>query len=55
MHVGELVGEDNSDYDLVVGIVGEVHEDVVGVGVGVLCRVYPCEVMAFDEGWAKRH
>jgi hypothetical protein len=41
LHVGELVGEDCSDYALVVGIMREVHEDGVGTDVGVLCRVDP--------------
>ena len=43
----ELVGEDCSDYGLVVGIMGEVHEDGVVADVGVLCRVNPCEVLPY--------
>ena len=34
LHVGELVGEDCSDDGLVVGIMGEVHEDGVGDDIG---------------------
>jgi hypothetical protein len=49
LHVGELVGEDYSDYGIVIGIVREVHEDGVGADVGVLCRVSPCEVLVLDE------
>ena len=52
--MGELVGEDCLDYGLVVGIVGEVHEDGVSADVGVICRVNPCEVLVLDEDWAMR-
>ena len=54
LHVGELVGENCSDYGLVVCVVGEVHEDGIGVDVGVFGRVNPCEVLVLDEDWAMR-
>ena len=40
--MGELVGEDCSDYGLMVGVVGEVHKDGVCADVGVCSRVNPC-------------
>jgi hypothetical protein len=52
--VGELVGENCSDYGLMVGVVGEVHEDGIGANVGVFSRVDPCEVLILDEDWAMR-
>ena len=29
MHVGELVGEDRLDYNILIGVVGEVHENCI--------------------------
>ena len=52
LHVGELVGEDCSDHDLVVGVTRKVQEDDVVVDVGVFCRVNPREVFVLDEDWA---
>ena len=52
--MSKLFGEDCSDYDLVIEIMKEVHEDGVRVDVEVLCRVYPCEVLFLDEEWAMR-
>ncbi len=49
MHLGELVGEDRVDRSLVVDIVGEVHVDLVGVGVGVFGRMYTREVLIFEK------
>jgi hypothetical protein len=54
LHAGELVGEDCSDYSLMVGVMGEVHEDGISADVGVLCRVNPCELLVLDEYWAMR-
>ena len=34
---------------LVVDVVGQVYVDLVGTGVGVLGRVYACEVLVFEE------
>jgi hypothetical protein len=39
--VGELVGEDCLDYGLMVGVMGEVHENCIGADVGVFGRVNP--------------
>ena len=52
--MGEMVGEDRSDYGRVVVIMREVHEDGVRAYVGVICRVNPCEVLVLDEVWAMR-
>ena len=52
--MGELVVENCSDYGLMVGVVGEVHEDGIGVDVGVFSRVEPCEAPVLDEQWAVR-
>ena len=52
--MGELVGEDCSNCSLMVGIVGDVHEDGVNADVGVLCRMDPCEVLVLDEDWVVR-
>jgi hypothetical protein len=48
LHVDELVGEDSFDYGLMVGVVGEVHKDGIGDGVGVFSRVNLREVLVLD-------
>ena len=45
----ERVGENCFDYGLMVGVVGEVHEDGIGVDVGVFSRVNSCDVLVLDE------
>ena len=52
LHVFNLIFENQMIGLLVVDFVGEVHEDCVGADVGVLGRVYTCEVLIFDEYWA---
>ena len=47
--MGELVGENCSDYGLMVGVLGKVHEYGIGADVGVFSRVSPCEVLVLDE------
>ena len=48
LHVDELVGDHCFDYVLMIGVVGKVHEDGVGVGVGILGRMTPREVLVLD-------
>ena len=48
LHVGKLVGEDCLDYGLMVGVVGNVHDDCIRVDVGVFSRVNPREVLVLD-------
>ena len=52
--MGELVGEDSSEYGRVVDLMRKVHEDGVGVDVRVLRRVNSREVLVLDEIEAMR-
>ncbi len=54
LHVFELVGEDSSDYGLVVDLMRKVHEDGVDVDVRVLRQVNSREVLVLDEDGAMR-
>ena len=53
-----MVGKDCVDHILVVDVMGKVYVHLVGVGVGVLGRVYAREVLVFKEYrvvcWGKR-
>jgi hypothetical protein len=39
LHVDELVGEDRLDYGIVIGVMGEVHENYVGADVRIFSRM----------------
>ncbi len=54
LHVGELAGVDSADGGPMVDLVWQVHEEGVGAGVRVLCRVNSREVPILHEDKAMR-
>ncbi len=54
LRMGELVGEDSSDYGHAVDLGRKVHEHGVGADVCVLRRVNSREVLVLDEDMAMR-